>query len=66
MMKMSINQYKVRDIAPKELTDGMMRRIEIGDAEVRMVEDMYKELTAVVRFEEETSGFEAGVGLRQW
>ena len=31
-----------------------------------MVEDMYKELTAVVRFEEETSGFEAGVGLRQW
>ena len=54
MMKMSINQYQVRDIAPKELTDGMMRRIEIGDEEVRMVEDMYKELTAVVRFEEET------------
>ena len=38
---------------------------EVGEAEVRMVEDMYKETTAVVRIEEETSEqFGVGVGLR--
>ena len=38
----------------------------VGEAEVRMVEEMYKETTAVVRAERETSEqFGVGVGLRQ-
>ena len=44
----------------------LQRWIEIGEAEVRMVEEMYKETTAVVRAERETSEqFGEGVGLRQ-
>ena len=40
---------------PRELTFAVMRWMEVGEAEVRMVEDMYKKTTAVVRIEEETS-----------
>ena len=50
----------------RELTFAVKRLMEVGEAEVRMVEDMYKETTAVVRIEEETSEqFGVGVGLRQ-
>ena len=40
---------------PKELTFAVMRWMEIGETEDRMVEEMYKETTAVVRIEGETS-----------
>ena len=43
-----------------------MRWTEVGEAEVRKVEEMYKDITAVVRAERETSKqFGVGVGLRQ-
>ena len=43
-----------------------MRWMEVGETEVRMVEQMYKETTVVVRVEGETSEqFGMGVGLRQ-
>ena len=47
---------------PRELTFEVMRWMEVGETEVRMVEEMYKE----VRIEGETSEqFGVGVGLRQ-
>ena len=51
---------------PRELAFAVMRWMEVGEIEVRMVEEMYKETTAVVRIEGETSEqFGVGVGLRQ-
>ena len=51
---------------PRELTFAVMRRMEVGEAEVRMVEEMYKETTAVVRIERETSEqFGVVVGFRR-
>ena len=51
---------------PRELAFAVMRWMEVGEAEVRMVEEMYKETTAVVRVEGETSEqFGVGVGLTQ-
>ena len=38
----------------RELAFAVMRWMEVGEAEVRMVEEMYKETTAVVRAERET------------
>ena len=44
----------------------VMRWMEGGEAKVRMVEEMYKERTVVVRVEGETSEqFGVGVGLIQ-
>ena len=40
---------------PRELTFAVMRWMEVGEAQVRMVEDMYKKTPAVVIFEEATS-----------
>ena len=57
---------KVFDTVPRELAFAIMVWVEVGEAEVRMVEEMYKETTAVVRAEKETSEqFGVGVGLRQ-
>ena len=57
---------KAFDTMPRELTFAVMRRMEVGEAEVSMVEEMYKETTSVVRIEGETSEqFIVGVGLRQ-
>ena len=51
---------------PRELAFAIMRWMEVGEAEVRMVEEMYKETTVVVRVEGETlQQFGVGVGLRQ-
>ena len=51
---------------PRELAFAVMRWMEVGEAEVRMVEEMYKETTVVVRVEGEISEqFGVGVGLRQ-
>ena len=51
---------------PREHACLIMRRMEVGEAHVRMVEQMHKETTAVVRIEGETSEqFGVGVGLRQ-
>ena len=36
------------DTVPRELTFAVMRWMEVGEAEVRMVEDMYNKTTAVV------------------
>ena len=51
---------------PRELAFAVVRWMEVGEAEVRIVEEMYKETTAVVRGERETSEhFGVVVGLRQ-
>ena len=51
---------------PRELAFAVMRWMEVGEAEARMVEEMYKETTAVVRVEGETSEqFGVEVRLRQ-
>ena len=61
-----VDLEKAVDTVPRELTLAVMRRTEVGEAEVRMVEEMYKETAAVVRIEGETSEqFGVGVGLRQ-
>ncbi len=39
----------------RELAFAVMRWMEVGEAEARMVEEMYKEKTVVVRVEGETS-----------
>ena len=50
----------------RELAFAVMIWMEVGEAEVRMVEEMYKETTAVVRIEGDISEqFGVGVGLRQ-
>ena len=57
---------KAYDTVPRELTFAVMRWMEVGEAQVRMVEEMYKKTPAVVRIKEETSEqFRVGVGLRQ-
>ena len=57
---------KAFDTVPRELAFAVMRWMEVGEAEVRRVEEMYKETAAVVRAERETSEqFGVGVGLRQ-
>ena len=54
------------DTVPRERTFAVMRRTEVGEAEVRMIEDMTMETVSVVRIEGETSEqFGVGVGLRQ-
>ena len=50
-----VDLEKAFDTVPRELTFAIMRWMEVGEAEVRMVEDMYKETTVVVRIEGETS-----------
>ena len=51
---------------PREFAIAVMRWMEAGEAEVRMVEEMYKETTVVVRVEGKISEqFGVGVGLRQ-
>ena len=47
---------------PRDLTFAVMRWMEVGAAEVRIVEEMYKETIAVVIAERETS---EQFGLRQ-
>ena len=50
---------------PRELAFAVMRWVEVGEAEVRIVEEMYQETTAVVRVEREISEqFGVGVELR--
>ena len=61
-----VNLKKAFDTVPRELAFAVMRWMEVGEAEVRMVEEMYKETTAVVRAERETSEqFGVGVELRE-
>ena len=61
-----VDLEKAFDTVPRELAFAVMRWMEVGEADVRLVEDMYKETTAVVRAERETSEqFGVGVGLRQ-
>ena len=61
-----IDLEKAFDTVPRELAFAVMRWVEDGEADVRMVEEMYKETTAMVRAERETSEqFGVGVGLRQ-
>ena len=61
-----VDLEKAFDTVPRELAFAVMRWMEVRKAEVRMVEEMYKETTAVVRAERETSEqFGVGVGLRQ-
>ena len=61
-----VDLEKAFDTMPRELTFAVMRWMEVGEAEVRMVEEMYKETTAVVRAERETSEqFGVGELLRQ-
>ena len=61
-----VDLEKAFDTVPRELAFAVMRWMEVREAEVRMVEEMYKETTAVVRVERETSEqFGVGVGLRQ-
>ena len=51
---------------PRERTFAVMRRTEVGEAEVIMIEDMSMETVSVVIIEGETSEqFGVGVGLRQ-
>ena len=47
---------------PRELTFAATRWMDVGEAEVRMVEEMYKEKTVVVRIEGETLE-QFGVGV---
>ena len=51
----------VFDTVPRELAFAVMRWMEVGEAEVRIVAEMHKETTAVVRAERETSE-QFGVG----
>ena len=61
-----VDLEKAFDTVLRELTFAVMRWMEVIEAEVRMVEEMYKETAAVVRMEGETSEqFGVGVGLRQ-
>ena len=60
-----VDLEKAFDTVPREIAFAVMRWMEVGEAEVRMVEEMYKETTAVVRAERETEQFGVGVGLRQ-
>ena len=51
---------------PRELAFAVVKWMEVGEAEVRMGEEMYKETTAVVIVKGETlEQFGVGVGLRQ-
>ena len=60
-----VDLEKAFDTVLRELAFAVMRRMKVGEAEVRMVEEMYKETTAVGRAERETSEqFGGGVGLR--
>ena len=61
-----VDLEKAFDTMLRELTFAVMRWMEVGEAHVRMVEEMYKETTAVTRIEGETSEqFGVGVELRQ-
>ena len=61
-----VDMKKAFDTVPRELAFAVMRWMEVGKAEVRMVEEMYKETTAVVKIEGEISEqFGVAVGLRQ-
>ena len=61
-----VDLTKAFDTVSRELAFAVTRWMEVGEAEVRMVEEMYKETTAVVRAERETSEqFVVGLGLRQ-
>ena len=51
---------------PRELAFALIRWTEVGEADVSMVEEIYKETTVVVRVEGETSEqLGVGVGLRE-
>ena len=50
-----VDLEKAVDTVLRELTFAVMRWLEVGEAEVRMVEEMYKETTAMERIEGETS-----------
>ena len=61
-----VDLEKAFDTVPRELAFAVMRWMEVGETEVRIVEEMYKETTAAVRAERETSEqFGVAVGLRQ-
>ena len=61
-----VDLEKAFDTVPRELEFAIMRWMEVGEAEVRMVKEMYTETTVVMRVEGETSEqFGVGVGLRQ-
>ena len=61
-----VDLEKAFDTVPRELAFAVKRCMEVGEAEVRIVEEMYKETTAVVIAEREASEqFGVGVGLRQ-
>ena len=47
-----VDLEKAFDIVPRELAFAVMRWMEVGEAEVRMIEDMYKETTAMVESNE--------------
>ena len=61
-----VDLEKAFDTVPREFAFAVMKWMEVGEVAVRMVEEIYKETTAVMRAERETSKqFGVGVRLRQ-